>query len=45
MRTGKVISIISTGVFIVLEMPLAIQLMPSLFGRAPYPPLTVSYET
>src|SRR5689334_5299827 len=38
-RTGKVISIISTGVFIVLEMPLAIQFMPSLFGRAPYPPL------
>src|SRR5262249_3341125 len=41
-RTGKAISSTSTGVFIVLEMPLAMQLMPSLFGRAPNPPLIVS---
>ena len=33
---------ISTGVFIVLEMPLAIALMPSRSGRAPKPPFTVS---
>ena len=45
MRTGNAVSMTSTGVFIVLEIPLAMQLMPSLFGRAPYPPFTVSYET
>ena len=45
MRTGKAISSTSIGVFMVLEMPLAIALIPSLVGRAPKPPLIVSYET
>jgi hypothetical protein len=35
MRSGNDVSMISTGVFMVLEMPLAMQLMPSLFGRGP----------
>ena len=39
---GNAISSTSTGVFMVFEMPLAIVLMPSLFGRAPKPPLIVS---
>ena len=30
------------GVFMVLEIPLATVLMPSLLGRAPKPPLMVS---
>ena len=30
------------GVFIVLEIPLAMPLMPSFTGRAPKPPLIVS---
>ena len=41
-RTGKLISSTSIGVFMVLEMPLATVLMPSLLGRAPRPPLIVS---
>ena len=41
-RTGNDISSTSMGVFIVLEIPLAMPVMPSLVGRAPKPPLIVS---
>ena len=41
-RSGKLISMISIGVLLMLETVLATALMPSLVGRAPNPPFTDS---
>ena len=41
-RSGKLISMISIGVFIMLETVEATALMPSFTGRAPKPPFTNS---
>ncbi len=41
-RSGKLISRISIGVFIMFDTVLATALMPSFTGRAPKPPFTDS---
>src|SRR5262249_41948396 len=42
-RTGNSVSIASTGVFITLTTSSSIALTPSASGRAPVPPLRISY--